>query len=161
MTQQQEFAALDAGLLARKGEAMPALSNATKTLTDTGLFAPVHPVRSPVSAPTPASTSVPSPAKLHPATMPLGKEAATRDNCEKHAGTPAHDAATPAPPMTARISFRLPMDDYLRLKMAGQLLDKAGRDVMIEALNAYLDRHNVPDLGACSCVKSPSMPGDK
>ncbi|MEL7019479.1 MAG: hypothetical protein AAGL18_12215 [Pseudomonadota bacterium] len=161
MTQQQEFAALDAGLLARKGEAMPALSNATKTLTDSGLFAPVHPVRSPVSAPTRASTSVPSPAKLHPATMPLGEAATIRDESEKHTGATAPAALPPAPPMTARISFRLPMDDYLRLKMAGQLLDKAGRDVMIEALNAYLDCHYVPDLGACSCVKSPSIPGDK
>ncbi|MEO1149479.1 MAG: hypothetical protein AAFW83_00670 [Pseudomonadota bacterium] len=143
MTNNQEFAALDAGLLARKGEAMPALSNATKTLTDTGLFAPVHPLTALRPAPQRARAS---------------SQAQHRSSSESPATEPAPVASPSqaAAAMTARISFRLPMDDYLRLKMATQLISKAGRDIMIDALSDYLDRHDVPDLGGCECLKMPA-----
>ena len=147
-----EFASLDAGLLARKGEALPALSESTKAMADTRLFAsqrvragpgpgpgsgPGSAVRQPVQPDEPHGPNAETNSQTVQSTV--GKAPATKDQDPLHA-------------LTARVSFRMPMADYLRFKMAGQVLDKPGRDIMLEALRQYLDDAGLPDMSECTCL---------
>jgi len=129
MNAHPDFAPLGAGLLARKGEAQPAMSQTTKTVTSIDAFMPSRSAsdgdkqRKPANSPPPRSD-----------------DQAARD-------------INAAKPMTARVSFHMPMADYLRLKMAGQVLDAPCRDLVLAALDAYLTTAGVPDLSGVTCLK--------
>lgn len=143
MNARPDFASLGAGLLARKGEAAPALSDATKTMADIGIFS--------------VPVSVPG--------FPDGKRDDTAaDRNQKGVATGPGTQGTVGPrrvaDMTARVSFSMPMADYLRLKMAGQLLDTPCRTIVLEALRRHLYATGIADLSDCPCLKADHHGGE-
>lgn len=148
-----DFAPLNAGLLARKGEALPALSQSTKTMADTGLFASGY-ARA-TSDGKKCAMSDPSKAPHQSgeaASLKTRREAENQPLPKPEPPTLPQSDAGSLQSHTARVSFRMPMADYLRLKMAGQILDKPGRDIVLEALDRYLTDAGLPDMNDCACL---------
>jgi len=126
------FAALDAGLLARKGEAAPALSQETKMLADVGFG---------------------HGAALPDAQMPVRKG----ENRPRIAKRPRQRSKLPPgknPDAMARLTFQLPMADYIRLKVASITLGKPSRQILLEALSCHLSAAGVQDFNACPCLNA-------
>lgn len=159
-------AQLDAGLLVRKGAALPAGYRAAAAAA----IAPV-PTRSSVetTAPTPAPTQQAAPAATTPsaaqtsqqAPKPAAKNAdagrATDKAPQKRTGSDRPGSNRPGE--RARISIRLDHDRHLRLRIAAAHLDRSLQDIMTDALDRYLDEA-APDVagGNCECLAMGSMP---
>lgn len=154
-------ASLNAGLLARKGEARPSLSQETKVLADAGVF------------------DVPRSNKHDKVTSNKGSENyRARSGQSGHIGhseqakqarQPGESArepmvaaprtqqegcdSAPADPLLgmARVSFRMSMAEFLRLKMAGVMLERPCKEILLEALTLYLDQQSVSNLNDCQC----------
>ena len=195
MTTATGFASLNAGLLARKGEAAPALSQDTKMLADAGMlgFGFVGKQSSPeefVSADgAPEAEVIPfTDKKLASDRLPprnergarlksvssnlhgpnkqatLGQSAAVAiGSGSQPVGPDGVEPATAASMQdntsdgqvseSARVSFRMPLDIFLRLKLAGALFERPCRDLLLDALRCHLDRQGIHDFSACKCFR--------
>lgn len=54
-----------------------------------------------------------------------------------------------------RISFtlRLPVPDFLRLKLAAGLFERTSQSILLEALRSHLDSKDVESFEDCACLK--------
>ena len=149
-----KFASLTAGLLARKGEAEPALepfAHARVAGTSARQMGPGerHALdrKSDARAPRPAErVSAPDDvARLKP--MPRAvEEKLFAENC------PRERIATN--PKRAAVTFRMSVHDFLRLKLGSAELERSSQDIIIDAVEAYLDAHDVERLDDCRCLKA-------
>ncbi len=140
------FASLNADMLARKGSALPALSQETKILADVGLRPPAAQDHAPPTAISKSETI----SDNHPTGSPPSKPS---ENIGQQP-SPEHGANTGhSPEQMARISFRMPMADYLRLKMAGALKEQPCRELILKALEDYFDKEGVQSFSDCACFR--------
>ena len=70
---------------------------------------------------------------------------------------PAAPKPRPRGARTAAVTFRVTARDFLRLKLASATLEASAQDVIIAALNDYLDRHGVPSADKCGCLRQTAM----
>lgn len=134
------LASLSGGLLVRKGGAMPA-----------SLVFPVpeFPVPEPQPAPrvearvTASHAAAPSPRAETP--RPAAQEKPVR---AQGGGSPPRRAST------AKVSLRLDPDRHQRLRIAALHQRRSGQQLLLAALDAYLDRSALTVLdGACTCLQ--------
>lgn len=145
-------ASLTSGLLARKGQARPAMRpqgyvNLTPTLEDLGWNDMGD---EPVPTPTPAA---PQPAGA-PAELPkvLAQLEVLKERVETvapAAPVPALAAIEPAPEARARgwrtaFTLRLDADRHLRLRLASAVRNQSAQQLVTQALDAFLD--DVPEV---------------
>jgi hypothetical protein len=52
----------------------------------------------------------------------------------------------------AAVTFRMSVHDFLRLKLASAELEVSSQDILIDALGAYLDEKGVERLDECACL---------
>lgn len=175
-----KFAALTAGLLARKGEAAPASTIASADdlgpiargfVRQPGGLSPYRPHHSHHHAAAPAP--VPRQPVTSVADIQMALEVALKEAplVPPAAETPA---PKPAPKETAgeeagpktcegcpgesseekrfHISVRLRRSRYLKLKLAAATLHKPSQDIIGEALDAYFEKLGEDVLGTCPCV---------
>lgn len=138
------FASLSASLLARKGEAEPAMEP----------FAHARVAE---------SARQMGPGERHEMSRvvlrPQGGGAA-----------PSADAPSPDCPRRrlatggkrAAVTFRVSIHEFLRLQLAAAELERTTQDIIIDALRDYLDAHGVENLAECRCAPqadtTPSLP---
>ncbi len=73
-------------------------------------------------------------------------------------GKPRQSASVPGSKnrnAMARLTFQLPMADYIRLKVASITLGKPSRQILLEALSCHLNAAGVQDFKACPCLRVP------
>ena len=186
------FATLTAGLLARKGDAAPALGlfahgrvasgasrrmpprsrreidrpaandsppvpvAAAKLRTPSGpsphaqiddLVADVEPHAAP--RPSPALDDAPRIVRSEPASDD-GGEQAPAVNRGFNEGCPRKKTAARC--KRAAVTFRMSVHDFLRLKLAAAELEMASQDIVVNAIEAYLDAQGVERLEDCRCL---------
>lgn len=150
---ESKFASLTAGLLARKGEAEPALepfAHARVAGTSARQMAPGerHALdrKSDGRAPRPAAPVFPPDdiARLKPVPRAV-EEKQFAENC------PREKIATS--PKRAAVTFRMSVHDFLRLKLGSAELERSSQDIIIDAIEAYLDVHDVERLDDCKCLR--------
>ncbi|NWG71271.1 MAG: hypothetical protein HXY23_06650 [Parvularculaceae bacterium] len=56
-------------------------------------------------------------------------------------------------PKRAAISLRLPVPDFLRLKLAAAELERTSQAILLDALRTYLDGKGVETFDECPCLK--------
>ncbi len=56
----------------------------------------------------------------------------------------------------AAVTFRMPTHDFLRLKLASAELETSCQNIILAALEAYLDAHGVEPLDDCNCLREAS-----
>ncbi len=134
----KRFASLDAGLLARKGDARPSLSQETKILADAGFFE-----MPPQTDPGPKLDQVKQSKDL--TSIDPASRSEMNSKRVRSAANGRHQ------PQLARIAFGMQIPDFLRLKMAGVMLEKPCREIVHEAISQYLDQHNMRRFDACPC----------
>jgi len=78
----------------------------------------------------------------------------------KGKATPASVIERPAPPKpkavgarTAAVTFRVTAKDFLRLQLGAAQLETSAQDVIIAAINDYLDRSGVMSSDRCVCLR--------
>lgn len=127
------FASLSASLLARKGEAEPALEPfAHARVAETARqMAPGerHEVtrKDQFGAPGEAAPAEP------------------RDCPKRRVG---------ASPKRAAVTFRMSIHDFLRLQLASAELERPAQDIILDALKAHLDAAGVESLEDCRCLRA-------
>ncbi|MBV9523566.1 MAG: hypothetical protein JO010_12270 [Alphaproteobacteria bacterium] len=130
------MAALSGDLLARKGGAMPAdllFPYPIAAAPRVAIRMPALPLSAPAAPPPAASREQPS-RRIAP---PQGDPPRRRDSA-------------------AKVSLRLDPDRHQRLRLAAFHQGRSGQDIMIAALDAYLER-DASDAreGACACQSPP------
>ncbi|GAB4527322.1 MAG: hypothetical protein Kow00133_16220 [Amphiplicatus sp.] len=148
-----KFASLTAALLARKGEAEPALepfAHARVAASTARQMAPgeTHAIdRKAASADRPAR---PRAGHAHPA--PFATAAARAEEPRRFAeNCPRERIATS--PKRAAVTFRMSVHDFLRLKLASAELERSSQDIIIDAVEAYLNEQGVERLDDCKCLR--------
>lgn len=156
-----KLASLHAGLVARKGEAVPAISHPSFSYTDTA-----WPTEQQAwwddedDRPSVIDASV---ARLHPAaTRPVERPAPVRDDPPVRPVPRAVPAATEDKPVEAhaagdtlgpyRLTFRMTHDQRRRLRIAAAKKDMSLQAVLAEALDAHLDSLCACSLRDCTCM---------
>ena len=153
------FARLNADMLARKGSALPALSQETKILADVGLRPPAAHDQSSPAAISKNEKISDNHVNSSPPSKPsenLGQHPSPDDASTEHGSTPEQGPSPelgPSPEQMARVTFRMPMADYLRLKMAGALKEQPCRELILKALEDYFDKEGVQSFSDCPCFK--------
>lgn len=176
-----KFASLHGGLLARKGEASPAIppSMARASYTDAAPQ-PQHPLREAaphLHAAPPPHTSVPAtpangaegprknrfisevksaPSRAKPATkfQPLAGKPKTEAKAASATGNCGADCASRSKDSNKkyRISLRLNAEQRRRLRTAAAQLEVSNQQLVAKALDAYLDQLGLGDLNGCACL---------
>lgn len=150
-----KFASLTAGLLARKGEAEPALEPFAHARVAGASARQMGPgerhaldrkddkrfVRSPDAPPARLEDA----ARLKPGPRAV-EEKRFAENCPRE--------KIALSPKRAAVTFRMSVHDFLRLKLASAELERSSQDIIIDAIEAYLDVHNVQRLDDCKCLKA-------
>lgn len=150
---EDRYAHLTAGLLARKGDAEPALEP----------FAHARVAES-ARRMTPGSVH-----KLERSQSDLRHP--DHHHTSHHARQPDVAPHAPAPPpraparsevamsrqeflkRRAAVTFRMPTHDFLRLKLASAELDVSCQNIVLAALEAFLDANGVERLDECNCLR--------
>ncbi len=78
--------------------------------------------------------------------------------CED-AGACQNEAADPRV-KRASVSVRLPIPDFLRLKLASAEFERTSQAILLDALRAYLDDKGVEKFGDCPCLKKAAAAAD-
>lgn len=183
---ESRFASLTASLLARKGEAEPALEPFAQARAAPGAareMAPgarhavdklvagearparVEPIddasdvreewlRVRPAEPEPAAPGKPEDA---PRMTPGGdaKHDGAKDDGQKDGDAfaencPRRKIATS--PKRAAVTFRMSVHDFLRLKLGAAVLERSSQDIIIDALEVWLDGQGVERLDNCRCL---------
>jgi hypothetical protein len=61
----------------------------------------------------------------------------------------------------AAVTFRMTARDFLRLKLGSAELDMTAQDIILEAVEEFLDARGVESLAGCQCLKSAIMACEK
>ncbi|MBB5518247.1 hypothetical protein [Amphiplicatus metriothermophilus] len=149
-----KFASLTAALLARKGEAEPALepfAHARVAASTARQMAPgeTHALdrkAAPVDRPAaraPAGHAHPAPFATADARSEEPKRFA--ENCPRERIAKS--------PKRAAVTFRMSVHDFLRLKLASAELERSSQDIIIDAIEAYLNEQGVERLDDCKCLR--------
>ncbi|MBI1365721.1 MAG: hypothetical protein GC153_07150 [Alphaproteobacteria bacterium] len=168
------FAALTAGLLARKGEAEPAMAAFSHARVDPASARQMEPgARHVVDKKTAGEEESPpvhvepiddartvreewqriapmrarkgdDAPRMEPKTAPEEGEAAFAENCPRK--------KIAASTKRAAVTFRMSVHDFLRLKLASAELETPSQDIIIEALDRFLDEKGVERLDNCRCL---------
>lgn len=143
------YASLHSGLLARKGEALPA----GPTRLAAAYYAP-----EPVSD---AASRSEAPARLTPPPPPAEPDAKPRAAGEvvappQRQRKPAHTPAT-ANSSRRKTTVRLSADQHRRLRIAAAQLECSQQSLISEALETLLDQLAAGRLPDCSCLKAGAM----
>lgn len=142
------FASLSASLLARKGEAEPAMEAFAHARVAAGAareMAPgaVHDIVRP-------SVGEPE-ARLEKADAPrMAARRAPAPTFEAKEDCPRKRIA--ASGRRAAVTFRMSVHDFLRLKLASAELETPSQEIIVDALAAWLDGKGVERLDNCRCL---------
>lgn len=123
------FASLHSGLLARKGEALPAGPNRLAA----AYYAPED---SPLAQSEPAPAEPPSPE--------------AKAKARKHQKPRRKPSRTPG---RRKTTLRLSNEQHRRLRIAAAQLDMSQQAIMVEALDAYLDKLAKGRFPGCGCLE--------
>lgn len=146
---ESKFASLTAGLLARKGEAEPALepfAHARVAGTSARQMAPGE--RHALDRKDQAGL-LRTPAFERAPVRSAPKASEDRRFAED---CPRERIATS--PKRAAVTFRMSVHDFLRLKLASAELERSSQDIILEAIETYLDAHDVERLDDCKCLRT-------
>lgn len=149
------LASLSSGLLARPGQAKPAMRPqvfAQAPLEDLGwndmgqpqsapaVAAPVA-TPAPVVATAPMPVAIPTPAPVPVAVAPVPPVLAERAELARAVvkPVPARAARADAPGHKAAFTLRLDPDRHLRLRLASAVAGRSSQQLLVEALDAFLD----------------------
>ena len=140
------FASLHSGLLARKGEALPAAPNRLAA----AYYAPEpgQEASDPPEAP-PVDTS-----KSVRAAAPKRTTPETTSDPKTTSGPKLRRTAPQSKPARRKTTLRLSLDQHRRLRIAAAQLDVSQQNLMSAALEAYLDQISDGQFPACSCLDS-------
>lgn len=174
---ESRFAALTAGLLARKGEAEPALEPFTQARVAPGAAREMAPgarhmveklaagearrahvdpiddtneVREEWQRVRPADPAPMAPPSEKPDDAPRMAARAAPGGEEFAENCPRQKIA--ASPKRAAVTFRMSVHDFLRLKLASAELERSSQDIIVDALEDYLDANGVERLDNCRCL---------
>ena len=173
-------ASLTAGLLARKGEALPAVDADAHAGVDLGLQ-PMQPANGdPADGSAQGNVNQETIESLYPPVSMKG-EATPRSNVhhiqpriDAAAATAAEEeriftveeakqllfdrrAREPRPPLSeykgpkAHVTFRMPARDFVRLRFASRELETSCQNIILEALDCYLDANNIEMISEDAC----------
>lgn len=151
-----KFASLSATLLARKGEAEPALEPFAQARVAASARqmgpnerheidrkeAPRYPRAVSFARSDDAPRLNPAPRSVAPA----AEEKQFAENCPRE--------KIAANTKRAAVTFRMSVHDFLRLKLASAELEVSSQDIIIEAVETYLDAHGVERLDDCKCLQA-------
>jgi hypothetical protein len=151
--EQKPAASLTGSLIARKGEAAPAISPA---FGFQGVF-PDPPAAPPQEASEPQTTSEPqpSPKAVDNAATPKGasqKHSAPKRGAQKRA------AQKRTAQKRAAMTLRLDEARHLRLRLVSAHLRRSCQSVLTEALDAYFDSHRSLTAKPCPCLDESAKP---
>jgi hypothetical protein len=161
---EQRFAVLTSSLLARKGEAEPAMepfSHARVAESARQMRAgETHAIgRKP-----PLETGEIEPAGVADQSEPSGEHRiserrapAARSAGPARAPSGPHCAPPPSNGQTQRraaVTFRMTIHDFLRLQLAAAELERPAQDIVNDALQGFLDSRGVERLADCRCLKA-------
>lgn len=124
------FASLSASLLARKGEAEPALEPFAHARVAESARQMAPGERHEVSRKAPLNA----------------RDGASAPDCPKK--------RIAANPKRAAVTFRMSIHDFLRLQLASAELERSAQDIILDALKAHLDAAGVESLDDCRCLKA-------
>jgi len=168
MGQPKPFASLSSGLLARKGQAKPAMrpqgfsgfGTVSEAIDDLGwndMGGTTDMVPSAPAMPAPLPAPIPAPTRA--ITMPpvLHERAALREEIETPVAAPAPAKPQPKAPRApmktqrpakakAAFTLRLDADRHLRLRLASALSNRSAQQLVTEALDIFLQ--SLPDVEA-------------
>ena len=166
MQKNESYAPLTASLLARKGEAMPAVDADAHAGVDIDMR-PARPANNPGAAQDLRQGAVES-LQTHE-TYSARPHMGSTDNVRTFRPRPAQAAGawtvitptsakarlrlraarqeTPADARKATVTFRMPAHDFVRLRFASRELAVACQTIILEALECYLEANDVP----CVC----------
>lgn len=163
---ENRFASLTAGLLARKGEAEPAMERFSHARIDAGSAREMGPGERHVLDRKGASE--PAPVQIDPIGDPESKEEwqrvrpvrtkafgaapAAEGGAEKEFAENCPREKIAKSVKRAAVTFRMSVHDFLRLKLASAELESTSQDIIIEALDSWLDRKGVERLDNCRCL---------
>lgn len=160
------FASLTAGLLARKGEAEPALEPFAQARVAPGSARQMtpgarHQIDKPArgdDAPKPEGEEKPAAPAIVTANddaprMPEPHEKRKPPRASEGDARPPDCPRKAASPKKAAVTFRMTTHDFLRLKLAGAELEMSGQDIIIAAIEAFLDEKGVERLDECLCLQ--------
>ena len=173
------FAALTAGLLARKGQAEPAMAAFSHARIDPLSARQMEPGERHTLDKRAAGEEVILPGHVEPiddannvreewqrvAPLPPAKpEDAARMNPKHASGGEESDGFAENCPRKkiatstkrAAVTFRMSVHDFLRLKLASAELEIASGDLIIDALDRFLDEKGVERLDNCRCLAEAS-----
>lgn len=127
------FASLSASLLARKGEAEPALEP----------FAHARVAE---------SARQMAPGERHDVTRKDPINASRETASPEAKDCPKRRIGQG--PKRAAVTFRMSIHDFLRLQLASAELERPAQDILLDALKAHLDAAGVESLEDCRCLKA-------
>jgi len=143
-----KLASIHAGLVARKGEAMPALSNPGFSYVDSPR--PVHETTARAQPRTaiaePAGHRSPSHDNMAPA-LPI-----SRTDTTSLKRKPARKDVEGEHPGPYKLTFRMTKDQRRRLRIAAAQRDLSLQQLLSEALDNHLDGLCACSLEACNCL---------
>lgn len=140
-----KFATIHGGLLARKGEAAPAVRHSHPGVSYSD--APPPPERRPATPLMDAAfgdmrtlqTAAPAPCS------PSDREPKPKEPCSRK--IPAGEASA------GRVSLRLTRRQKRMIMIAGAVLGRSQQKLLSEALDSHLDRLSADELKSCGCFK--------
>lgn len=154
----QKFAPLHGGLLARKGEAIPAtihpLGDQSFTTSSPSLRRIIETKRAPQPAPMPipADLSTPDPPDPPPAGPAVQADPA---QCASRCADAVAPALAPAPRRAQpfKASVRLSAPQRRLLRMVAAITNGSQQSILSQALDAYLESLAQAELRHCACYK--------
>lgn len=150
-------ASLTAGLLARKGEAMPAVDAEAHAGVDIAMR-PMRPAVGPARGVTQetikslyaegfSSTSNVRPFRPRPANANARRPGAA----VRRARRPADESDEGG--LKATVTFRMPAREFVRLRFASRDLDMSCQSIILDAIDTYLDANDVAQVSEDACAR--------
>jgi len=149
------FATIHGGLLARKGEAAPAIRHAQVQMSysDRPVTAPAASTAPPVPGPPPAMPA--SPASRTEAVANAKPTLPTPPSCGMRPGVPAGTVAAGGREKPGgRASLRLTARQKRMVLIATAVLGRSQQRLLSDALDGYLNQLGASDLRSCACFNS-------
>lgn len=81
------------------------------------------------------------------------------ESCEKAETCPI--ASAPVREKRVAMTLRLPIPEFLRLKLAAANFQRTSQAILMDALRAYLDDKGVESFDACQCLNKAEAEGPR
>lgn len=151
-------AALTASLLARKGEAMPAVDAEAHAGIDIAMR-PMRPAIGPARG-----ISQNTIQSLYGEGLPPGAAGNVRPFRPRPANVNVRRGSAPVRPrrpksapdeggLKATVTFRMPAKDFVRLRFASRDLDMTCQSIILDAIDTYLDANDVAAVSDDACAR--------